>query len=37
VDSELAGILIAAGFVLMGLVGMPIAKWVSWERLSSAR
>jgi hypothetical protein len=27
VDSELAGILIAAGFVLMGLVGMPIAKW----------
>jgi len=27
VDSELAGILIAAGFVLMGLVSMPIAKW----------
>jgi hypothetical protein len=27
VDSEVAGILIAAGFVLMGLVGMPIAKW----------
>lgn len=27
VDSELAGILIAAGFVLMGLVSLPIAKW----------
>jgi len=27
VDSELAGVLIAAGFVLMGLVSMPIAKW----------
>jgi hypothetical protein len=27
VDSEVAGILIAVGFVLMGLVSMPIAKW----------
>ena len=27
VDSELAGILIAAGFVFMGLVSLPIAKW----------
>ena len=27
VDSEWAGVLIAAGFVLMGLVSLPIAKW----------
>ena len=27
VDSEWASVLIAAGFVLMGLVSLPIAKW----------
>ena len=27
VDSELAGVVIACGFVLMGLVSLPIAKW----------
>jgi hypothetical protein len=27
VDSELTGILTAAGFVFMGLVSVPIAKW----------
>jgi len=27
VDSEAAGILVAAGFVLMGIVAIPIAKW----------
>ena len=27
VDSESAGILIAIGFVVMGLVALPIAKW----------
>ena len=27
VDSESAGIIIAVGFVLMGIVGIPIAKW----------
>jgi F0F1-type ATP synthase assembly protein I len=26
-DSEFAGILVGAGFVLMGLVSMPIATW----------
>ena len=27
VDAEFAGILIAAGFVIMGVVAIPIAKW----------
>ena len=27
VDSESAGIIIAVGFVLMGIVGIPIVKW----------
>jgi hypothetical protein len=27
VDSESAGIIVALGFVVMGLVGVPIAKW----------
>ena len=27
VDAEFAGILIAIGFTIMGLVGLPIAKW----------
>ncbi len=27
VDSELAGILVAIGFVVMGVVALPIAKW----------
>jgi len=27
VDSEFAGLLVAVGFVVMGLVGIPIAKW----------
>jgi hypothetical protein len=27
VDSEFVGIIVAVGFVLMGLVGIPIAKW----------
>jgi hypothetical protein len=27
VDAEFAGILVAAGFVVMGVVGIPIAKW----------
>jgi len=27
VDSEFAGVLVAVGFVVMGLVSMPIAKW----------
>ena len=27
VDSEFAGLLVAVGFVVMGLVSMPIAKW----------
>ena len=26
-DAEFAGIMIAVGFVVMGLVGLPIAKW----------
>jgi hypothetical protein len=34
VDSELAGILIACGFVLMGLVSLPIAKWFFMGALS---
>ena len=27
VDSEFAGILVAVGFVIMGLVSMPIITW----------
>ena len=27
VDAELAGILVAVGFVVMGVVAIPIAKW----------
>ena len=27
VDSEFAGILVAVGFVIMGVVAIPIAKW----------
>ena len=27
IDSESAGIIIAIGFVVMGVVGVPIAKW----------
>lgn len=27
VDSEAAGILVAVGFVVMAVVGIPIAKW----------
>jgi hypothetical protein len=27
VDAEFAGIMIAVGFTIMGLVGLPIAKW----------
>ena len=27
VDAESAGIIIAVGFTIMGLVGLPIAKW----------
>lgn len=27
VDAEFAGILVAVGFVVMGVVGLPIAKW----------
>ena len=27
VDAEFAGIIVALGFVVMGLVGLPIAKW----------
>jgi hypothetical protein len=27
VDAEFAGLIVAAGFVVMGLVGIPIAKW----------
>jgi hypothetical protein len=27
VDSEFAGLFVAVGFVVMGLVSMPIAKW----------
>jgi len=26
-DAELAGLLMAVGFVLMGLVALPIVKW----------
>ena len=26
-DSEFAGLLVAVGFVVMGLVSLPIAKW----------
>ena len=26
-DAEFAGIMIAVGFTIMGLVGLPIAKW----------
>ena len=26
-DAEFAGIIIAVGFTIMGLVGLPIAKW----------
>ena len=27
VDSEVAGILLALGFVVMAVVGIPLAKW----------
>jgi hypothetical protein len=27
VDSEVAGILVALGFVVMAVVGIPLAKW----------
>jgi len=27
VDAEFAGILVAVGFVVMGVVGIPIVKW----------
>ncbi len=27
IDSEFAGIIIAVGFVVMGVVAIPIAKW----------
>jgi hypothetical protein len=27
VDAEFAGFIVAIGFVVMGLVGIPIAKW----------
>jgi hypothetical protein len=27
VDAEFAGFIVAVGFVVMGLVGIPIAKW----------
>lgn len=27
VDAEIAGILVAVGFVVMGVVAIPIAKW----------
>jgi hypothetical protein len=27
VDAEFAGILVALGFVVMGVVGIPIVKW----------
>jgi hypothetical protein len=27
VDGEFGGILVAGGFVVLGLVGLPIAKW----------
>ncbi len=27
VDAEIAGILVAIGFVVMGVVAIPIAKW----------
>jgi len=27
VDSEFAGLLVAVGFVVMGLVTIPVAKW----------
>lgn len=27
VDAEIAGILVAAGFVVMGVVALPLAKW----------
>ena len=27
VDSEVAGILIAVGFVVMAVVGIPLARW----------
>lgn len=27
VDSELAGILVAIGFIVMGVVALPIVKW----------
>jgi len=27
VDAEFAGILVAVSFVILGLVGLPIAKW----------
>jgi len=27
VDVEFAGILVAVGFVVMGIIGIPIAKW----------
>jgi hypothetical protein len=27
VDAEFAGVLVAVGFVVMGVVGIPIAKW----------
>lgn len=26
-DSELAGFIVAIGFIVMGIVGIPIAKW----------
>jgi hypothetical protein len=27
VDAEFAGVLVAVGFVVMGVIGIPIAKW----------
>ena len=27
VDAEFAGIIVAVGFVVLGLIGLPIAKW----------
>jgi len=27
IDAEFGGILVAVGFVVLGLVGLPIAKW----------
>jgi hypothetical protein len=36
VDSEFAGLLVAVGFVVMGLVSMPIATWFLLEQFCSA-